>query len=228
MKKISCIIPAYNEEIEIENILSIITPLIGEYIYEVIVINDGSKDNTNQIVKKFTKIKLIEHKINKGKSCSVAEGIQTALGDFVFLLDADLKFLNKENIVDLIYPIENKTSLVAISYRKNSWPLFPFKKIDYLSGERILPKYYLKEKISEIAQLPSYGLEVFINKIIINNKLNISVVPWINVENTIGKNGKIRFKDIKKSTKIWWNILSTISIFEMYYQNIKMLKLLVK
>ena len=228
MKKISCIIPAYNEEAEIENILSIITSLIGECIYEVIVIDDGSSDNTLKILKRFTKIKLIEHKINKGKSRSVAEGIQIALGDYIFLLDADLKYLNKKNIIDLTYPIESNISKISMSYRKNSWPLFPFKGIDYLTGERIFPKHYLVKKISKIAQLPSYGLEVFINKIIINNKLSISIVPWINVENTMIKNGKINFKDIEKTTKIWWNILCTISIFEMYYQNIKMLKLLVK
>ena len=220
--------PAYNEEAGIENTLSIITTLIGEYIYEIIVIDDGSSDNTLQIIKKFTKIKLIEHTINKGKSRSVAEGIQVASGDYIFLLDADLKNLDKKNIIDLIYPIENNTSKVSMSYRKNSWPLFPFKGIDYLTGERIFSKHYLINKISKIAQLPSYGLEVFINKIFINNKLTISVVPWTNVENTVAKNGKITFKDIKKTTKIWWNILCTISIFEMYYQNIKMLKLLVK
>ena len=227
MKKISCIIPAYNEEKRISNVLSAVIPLLNKYLYEIIVIDDGSKDNTKQILKRFTQINLIEHKVNKGKSQTVADGIRVSKGDYIFLLDADLKFLNENNIMDLINPIENNTSQVSISYRKNSWPLFPFKKIDYLSGERILPKSYLFEKIDKMELLSSYGLEVFINKIIIKNKLKIKVVQWPNVENTFSQNKYGWWKGIKRIIKVWWNVLCTISIFEMYYQNIKMQKLLV-
>lgn len=220
MKKVSCIIPAYNEGERIEKILNIISghPLI----YEIIVIDDGSKDNTKNIVKKFTEINLIEHKVNEGKSKTVADGIKASTGDYVFLLDADLKFLNEQNIIDLINPIENNISSVSISFRRNSWPLFPFKTIDYLSGERILPRSFLIEQIEKISTLPSYGLEVFINKIIIKNKLRIKIIKWPNVENNLIQN------TWQKTLKIWWNILCTISIFEMYSQNIKMLRLLVR
>ena len=133
MKKISCIIPAYNEENGIENVLNVAAPLIGKYLSEVIVVDDGSSDNTKQIVKKFPTVHFIEHEINKGKSRSVADGIKASKGDYILLLDADLKFLNEKNIIDLIDPIENEVSSVSISYRKNSWPLFPFKKIDQVS-----------------------------------------------------------------------------------------------
>ncbi|MBU0611947.1 glycosyltransferase family 2 protein, partial [Patescibacteria group bacterium] len=169
MKKISCIIPAYNEEKGIGNVLSVVVPLVGKYLYEVIVVDDGSSDNTKQIVKKFTQTKLIEHTTNEGKSKSVADGIKIAGGDYIFMLDADLKFLNEKNIIDLIDPIEKNIAQVSMDYRKNSWPLFPFKGIDYLSGERIMPKYYLSEKINKMSLLPSYGLEVFLNRIIIKN-----------------------------------------------------------
>ena len=220
MKKISCIIPAYNEEKEIGKILSVVIPLIGQHLHEVIVVDDGSKDNTKKIAKEFSQINFIEHTENKGKSATVADGIKASTGDYIFLLDADLQSLDAQNIIDLINPIENDVSSVSISFRKNSWPLFPFKTIDYLSGERILPKTFLMEKIEKMSMLPSYGLEVFINRIIIKNKLTIKIVQWPNVENNLKQNS------LKKVIKIWWNILCTISIFEMYSQNIKMLKLI--
>ena len=56
MKKISCIIPAHNEEEGIGNVLSVVTPLLGKYLHEIIVVDDGSKDDTNNIVKKFHSI----------------------------------------------------------------------------------------------------------------------------------------------------------------------------
>lgn len=225
MKKISCIIPAHNEEERIDTVLSIVVPLLGKQLSEIIVIDDGSIDNTKQVVKKYSGINLIEHDENKGKSKAVVSGIKASSGDYIFLLDADLKFLNEKNIFDLIRPIENDTSSVSISYRKNSWPLFPFKKIDYLSGERILPKPYLLEKIDKMELLSSYGLEVFINRIIINNKLSIEVIKWPNVENTFSQNKYGWWKGVKKIIAVWWNVICTISIFEMYYQNIMMLKL---
>jgi glycosyltransferase involved in cell wall biosynthesis len=228
MKKISCIIPAYNEEGGIGNVLHVVVPLVGKYLYEIIVIDDGSKDNTKEIVRNFPKINFIEHPKNKGKSKTVADGIKASGGDYIFLLDADLKFLNEGNILDLINPIENDISKVSIGYRKNAWPLFPFKKIDYLSGERILPKKFLMEKIDKMEELPSYALEVFINRIIVKNKLSIKVVPWPNVENVFSQNKRGFLKGIRTVLKVWWNILCTISIFEMYYQNIKLAKLLVK
>lgn len=226
MKKISCIIPAHNEEEGIGNVLSVVTPLLGRYLHEIIVVDDGSKDNTNNIVKKFHSIVFIEHQKNQGKSKSVADGIKASTGDYIFLLDADLKFLNSKNIIDLIIPIEEDDSSVSISYRKNSWLLFPFKKIDYLSGERILPKSLLIEQIDQMSLLPSYALEVFINKIIIKNKLSISVIQWSNVENNFSQDKRGWLEGIKSIINVWWNILCTISIFEMYIQNIKLSKLI--
>lgn len=229
MKKISCIIPAYNEEARIEGVLSVIQPLIGKHIYEVIVVDDGSYDDTKQVVKNFPQINLIIHEVNKGKNRTVADGIRASKGDYIFLLDADLKSLREQNIIDLVNPIEKDLAKVTISFRKNGWPLFPFKKIDYLSGERILPKFYLMEKINEMESLPSYSLEVFINRIIIKNKLSLKIVHWPEVENVFNQDKMGWKKGVKFIvTKIWWRVICETYFFGMYYQNIKMAKLLVK
>ncbi|HEY5501219.1 MAG TPA: glycosyltransferase family 2 protein, partial [Candidatus Humimicrobiaceae bacterium] len=88
MKKVSCIIPAYNEGERIEKILNII---IGHpLIYEIIVIDDGSKDNTKEIIEKFEGITFIKHEKNQGKSISVYDGIVKATGEYILMLDADL------------------------------------------------------------------------------------------------------------------------------------------
>lgn len=228
MKKISCIIPAYNEEKHIEEVLAVVAPLAPEHLYEIIVVDDASRDNTKKIVQKFPSVRLVEHVVNEGKSKSVADGIGVSQGDYIFLLDADLRFLATQNIIDLIEPIERDLSEMTISYRKNAWPLFPFKKIDYLSGERILPRAALLSTLADMSALSSYGLEVFINRIIVRNKMSIAVVQWPNVENDFNQQKRGWLKGILIIIKIWSDILSTVSIFEIYSQNIRMKKLLIR
>lgn len=228
MKKISCIIPAYNEEKHIAEVLAVVVPLVGTHLYEIIVIDDASRDNTKEIVKKIPSVHLVEHITNEGKSKSVADGISVSQGDYIFLLDADLHFLTAQNIIDLMEPIERGISEMTISYRKNAWPLFPFKKIDYLSGERILLRAALLPTLADMSALSSYGLEVFINRIIVRNKMSIAVVQWPNVENDINHSRHGRIKGLQIILKIWLNVLSTVSIFEMYSQNIRMQKLLIR
>lgn len=228
MKKISCIIPAYNEEKGIGLTIESVIPLIGKELLEVIVIDDASKDKTKEIIKNFPSVRLIEHETNKGKSRSVVDGIKASQGDYVLLLDADLKFLDTKNILDLIEPVENDKAEVSISYIKNAWPLFPFKTIDYLSGQRVISKQTLMPTIEDMAKLNSYGLEVFINRIIINKHMSISIVQWPNVENDFNQYKHGWFEGIKIIFKVWMNVISTVGVIEMYTQNIKMLRLLVK
>jgi glycosyltransferase involved in cell wall biosynthesis len=228
MKTISCIIPAYNEEKGIGPTLEAVAPLIGNVLHEVIVVNDASKDGTKDVVGRFPGVHLITHETNKGKSRTVADGINASTGDYIFLLDADLKFIESKNITDLIEPIGQEKAEVAISYIKNAWPLFPFKTIDYLSGQRIIAKEKLIPHIKDMAELPSYGLEVFLNKIIIQNKLRIAIVKWPHVENDFNQYKYGWVKGMKIVAGIWMNVISTVGIIGMYTQNIKMLKLLVK
>jgi glycosyltransferase involved in cell wall biosynthesis len=227
VKHISCIIPAYNEKGSLEHTLIAVASLIGKELHEVIVVNDASTDNTEQIVEKFPSIILINHEKNEGKSKSVSDGIAASSGDYVFLLDADLLFLTSQNIVDLINPVLQDKSQISMSYRKNAWPLFPFKKIDYLTGERILPKAVLLDQLDDMSRLPSYGLEVFLNNIIIKKQLSISVIQWPNVENNFNQNKRGYMEGILTIINIWLTVLSTISPLEMYRQNIRLEKLLV-
>jgi dolichyl-phosphate beta-glucosyltransferase len=93
---ISIVIPAYNEEKRIGSTLS----NISEYMrsrkddYEILVVDDGSKDNTKSVVfdhmKKDKKIKYIANPGNKGKGYAVRNGMLNSTMDFVLFSDADL------------------------------------------------------------------------------------------------------------------------------------------
>ena len=93
---LSVVIPAYNEEKRIFITLNKIVKYFDakSYSYEIIVVNDGSNDNTIEVVNKFIDqckgIKLLQNGTNKGKGYSIKKGILHATGEFVLFSDADL------------------------------------------------------------------------------------------------------------------------------------------
>ena len=92
---LSIIIPAYNEAERIPlTLIDIDKKLSGaEYTYEILVVNDGSKDNTAEIVSKMAasikNLKLIDNKENKGKGGVVRQGMLLATGKIRLFTDAD-------------------------------------------------------------------------------------------------------------------------------------------
>jgi len=91
-QKVSVIIPAYNEEKNIaKSIKSILNLDYPKRLLEVIVVNDCSKDRTEEIAKKFEKfsVKVLTNKVNRGKSYSLNRGIKAATGSLVACIDAD-------------------------------------------------------------------------------------------------------------------------------------------
>ena len=88
--KISVILPFYNIESTILNSLrSIINQ--SEKIFEIIIINDGSKDNSEKKILSIIKknIKYFKNKTNKGLAYSLNKGIKKSSGDLIFRMDAD-------------------------------------------------------------------------------------------------------------------------------------------
>ena len=92
---LSVVIPAYNEAKRIVPTLKSVFDYLKKqnYEYEVLVVNDGSKDNTAEIVQSFqsqvSSLKLIDNKQNRGKAKAVQQGMMAAQGDLRLFMDAD-------------------------------------------------------------------------------------------------------------------------------------------
>ena len=116
---VSVIIPVHNQEIYISRCLrSILDQSLSRNEYEVIVINDGSKDKTGRILKTFQNhIKIISNKRNKGLAFSLNQGIESSKGRFIVRLDSD-DYVNREylKILQMYLLYNNESNAVSCDY----------------------------------------------------------------------------------------------------------------
>jgi len=177
--RISCIICAFNEAPRIAAVLAVAS--VHPFLNEIIVVDDGSTDNTAEIVKQCASVRLISYPVNRGKSFAMATGVAMAENDILMLLDADLTGLAVEHITALAAPVLSGKADVSLSLRQNSLLIFRAIGLDFVSGERVIRKELLSEVLEEIHGLPRFGIEVFMNRQIIAHQLSVAVTHWPHV-----------------------------------------------
>ena len=220
---VSCVICAYNEGSRIGEVLKVVDG--HPQVSEVIVVDDGSHDTTAEVVRSFPEVKLVVQEKNVGKSASLVRGVALASGELIMMLDADLKNLTRDNVTALIEPVISGRADVSISIRGNSLPLYRAIGIDFVSGERVMPRTLITDYTETIQALPSFGVESFLNQRIIEHNLRIAIVPLRNVINTRKAQKIGRIRGTLSEWKMTFDILRVLSPFEVVRQNYKMLQL---
>ncbi len=219
MKKLSIIIPIYNEEKNLKILLKKINLIkLSKIKIEIIAVDDGSTDDSLFILKKFKKIKILTQK-NQGKGKAVQLGISKSSGDYIIIQDGDLEY-DPKDIIKMCKKI-NKSNQISIygsrylpfayglvpkhynrqnlsSYLANIIFIFLFfilygKLItDPLTGYKLYKRDFFKNNI-----IKSKGFEADheITAKLIKQKYNIIEVPIAYKPRTIAEGKKINFFD---------------------------------
>lgn len=134
MPTLSIVIPAYNEGAFIGTLLKEIVAVPTEslgFTKEIVVVNDGSTDNTEQIVRGFPGVRCFTQIPNQGKGKAVQRGIREATGDYILIQDADLEY-DPRDYLPMLAALRDKRADVVYGSRtlgqmhgRAGWTLFP-------------------------------------------------------------------------------------------------------
>ena len=137
--KVSIIVPAYNEEETIEQSIKSLKKIdYPKDKLEIIIVNDGSRDNTGKIVNKLKgkRIIFLDNKENRGKATSLNQGIKASTGEFVGCKDADSEVQSDIIKKTIPYFKDKKVGAVAVTVEVKNAKNFLQKivEIEYIMG----------------------------------------------------------------------------------------------
>lgn len=161
MKPVTVIIPAYNEAARITPVLQALRDI--EWIETILVVNDGSTDNTARVVSAYReqepRIQLIDNRRNQGKGQSVLYAWEKVVTPYILMLDADLHGLTAEHVEKLCRPVLNGGVDMTLGVFRHGKLATDFSHwaAPWLTGQRCLPTHALDD-LSEAASR-GYGLE---------------------------------------------------------------------
>ena len=131
---VSVVIPSHNEEMNIRPLVERILTLYGEYIHEIIPVNDGSKDRTGEVINdlaaKDNRVKPLHRAPPNGVGLAIADGLAVASGKYVLTMDCDFQHLLPE-FRDLLDGVaEGYDVVIGSRFSRHSVLLnYPFMKI---------------------------------------------------------------------------------------------------
>ncbi len=120
-KKLSIIIPCYNEERTLATCVESVIKALHHFIQlEIIIVDDCSQDTSfsiaQELIEKYPQILVFKHNVNQGKGAALRTGFQKATGDFVAVQDADLEY-NPNDLRKLIKPLQEDRADVVLGSR---------------------------------------------------------------------------------------------------------------
>jgi len=224
MPSLSIIIPVYNEEKTIRQIIEKINSVNIDK--EIIVVDDGSADNTAKVLieTRYPNLKIIHHMTNRGKGAAVLTALEHACGEYVIIQDADLEY-DPADYLRLMEVMSAQGADIVLGARFTKGYHGSFIPrlgnriltglLNWLYGTKLNDcftcyKLFRRDTITALGlKAQSFDIEIEIVSKVIKNKLRLMEVPISYIPRTYAEGKKIRIKD---------GIHAIISIFKYRFQ----------
>lgn len=224
--KISIIIPAYNEEAGIAHTLDLLCREDYFRDAEIIVIDDGSTDNTSQVVSHFKQIRLIRHSFNRGYGSAICTGVRAAVGEYIVWFDSD----GQHQVSDLVaictklieekleycIGVRNETSYQDPNRKPGKWLLKQAVNFsvgrsvpDFNSGLRGFRRDILHAYLHLLPK--GFGASTLTTLLMIEGNHYGATLPITVVQRTMGKSTVRQFQDGMRTLQI---ILHIVLLFK--------------
>lgn len=191
-KKLVCVVPAYNEEDTIKDTIRALKEI--ETVDEIVIVDDGSTDNTKSVLKDIDSVTTLAYDKNRGKGFAIKQALENIDYEYLLLIDGDLKETSSQ-AYKLIDPVLTGRADVTIAQfpeaktmtnkkggfglvkglAKDGVKYFTGQEINTtLSGQRV----YKKEVLEKIDYIPDrYGVEIAMTIQTLNSGFKILEVP---------------------------------------------------
>lgn len=220
--EVTVLIPLYNEEAGIKELLNRIIELKLHELYEVLIINDGSTDSSLEVVKNYP-VRIYSHTVNKGYGAALKTGIRKAGGEKVVILDSDGQH-DPANIPQFVKMLEDYEMVIGtrdkdsfqvrtrqLGKRAIRWVgeyLVEQKLPDYNSGYRGFNKELIKGMLHMMPN--GFSFSTTSTLAFLKEGYSIGTIP-IKVEERVGRSSNVKF--FKDGAKTIMLILRIIMLF---------------
>jgi len=239
--KLSVVMPAYNEGtciyVNVLKTIEILQNFIDDF--EIIVVNDGSKDNTKLEIERVlqcdNRIRIVSSEYNHGKGAAIIAGVTEAIGDYIAFVDADLE-LNPEQLEGFMLKMLNdkKDAIIGCKLHKDSEIEYPFiRKVmsmvyyvmllllfklnvkDTQTGLKLFKAEAIKP-VAHLIRTAGFAYDIEILAAIHRRGYSIGQMPVKVVYIREKGSRRIRIKDVLKAFNDTWAIFYRLK-FKKYY-----------
>lgn len=206
---ITAIIPAYNEEKTIEDVIRAVQEV--DMIKNIIVVSDGSTDSTAGRARAMG-VNVIDLVSNVGKGGAMKAGIDKCNSEIILFLDADLLGLTKNHVISLLEPVvEDKADMTIGVFSNGRFATdLAQKLVPYLSGQRAL-KRDLIDNIPNM-DITRYGVEVALTTCIDKGNIRIQEVELNDMTHCMKEEKLGLVRGFAARIKMYWDIVKCLKM----------------
>ncbi len=208
--KVTAIVPAFNEESTLKDVLTTLKKI--RRINQIIVISDGSQDKTAEVAWN-SGVEVVDLLDNRGKGGAIKAGLNYTDAEILLLLDADLLGLTPRHVLQLLDPVLHGEAEMSIGlFQKGRITTDLAQKMaPFLSGQRALRRELL-DKVSHLDIL-RFGVEVALHTYVEENDIKVREVQLPDLSHVMKEEKMGLWKGITARVKMYWEILRCVVRF---------------